>query len=93
MLKRISSQQIKFDWYNQFCGEAGDSDTLQSHLSRPRHQLNGLSFVPHLLDEEAPVRLMSQKSRSVLFYNYYLLHSFDVGMVWTSVEQSGEILL
>ena len=80
MLKRISSQQIKFDWYNQFCGEAGDSDTLQSHLSRPRHQLNRLSFVPRLLDEEAPVRKMSPKGYNVyrvLFYSLVFLNFRD----------------
>ena len=27
ILKRLSSQQIRFDWYDQFCGGATDGET------------------------------------------------------------------
>ena len=59
ILKRLSSQQIRFDWYDQFCGGATDAETLLTMLNDVHGLLKRTAFMSSLLDEEAPVIIIT----------------------------------
>ena len=59
ILKRLSSQQIRFDWYDQFCGGATDAETLLTMLNHMHGLLKRTAFMSSILDEEAPVIIIT----------------------------------
>ena len=59
ILRRLSSQQIRFDWYDQFCGGATDGETLLTMLNHMHGPLKRTAFLSYLLDEEAPVIIIT----------------------------------